>query len=102
MAKIHEQITEASWCQHWEALDSEGNPTISIHGDKACAWCATAWLKRIYGGRLRARHVWRLAAILGLLPLDTTEDRMASISRWNDHPNRTFDEVKRAFKLADL
>ena len=86
MIKIHEMITEEIWIQK-EGLSFDGKRRCSIqHICHAYPKSATLKLKKF-------AHV--VARGHG-----TTDFR--AIANWNDASDRTFAEVKEAFKKADL
>lgn len=91
--KIHEQITEETWCKGADARDGDGI-SVYIGSPDACAFCAYAWLMNVYGTRYD--QVWKHRNHL----LNTVGT--AALSSWNDTPERTFAEVLAAFKAADL
>jgi len=86
--KIHEQITPATWCQGTMFQTARGKKCRLFN---AFACCAHGWLLRAYPyGYPRARNHF------------VEVNDLVSIHAWNDAPGRTFDEVKAAFRKADL
>lgn len=86
--KIHEQITEETWCQGMSYQNANGSPTIASY---ACRACSEAWGYEIYGeaegNDLRAKF----REVNGIL----------NVVNWNDAPERTFAEVHAAFQRAN-
>lgn len=90
---------EAHWCQDYEARDDAGKPTC-FDADDAVAWDLTGALCRLFG--------WdRACALFGqidrhingkqtpvLLSRDTGIGAMVALQTFNDHPERTFAEIR--------
>ena len=91
MQKIWEQLTVDNWCQRAMAKNADYY-VVNSNSSAACMWCANGWIKRTYGLKQFGRKKKLLKAVIG-------ED---SISRWNDYAFRTWQEVRDAFKAADL
>lgn len=87
--KIHEQITEETWCKGTAYRDRHGTPTGT---STACQACAEAWGQEIYGRVARNGARGQFRRVNGII----------KIVSWNDAPERTFSEVLAAFKAADL
>lgn len=90
MPKIWEQITPLNWCKGAIAKGPNGSAVNDIKD--GCSFCAIGWIEKVYPGENEYRDA-RLAlrqAVSG------------PVSEWNDNPNTKFEEVKEAFKRADL
>lgn len=88
--KISQSITAKTWCKG--ALARTGNNReVKIDWPSAKKFCAIAWLMKA-NTRGDAQIFNRFRAAIG----------QAYISEWNDHPQRTFKEVREAFRRADL
>lgn len=85
--KIHEQITEETWCKGEWARTADGD-SIGPLDPLACKWCMYGWIRRAYSRIGPARN--SLADVVGT----------PAIGDWND--DHTFAEVLAAFKAADL
>lgn len=85
--KIHEQITESTWCKGEWARTEDGHGTGPLD-PQACKWCMWGWIRRRFPALAAAKAA--LAAVIG------TE----LLGEWND--SHTFAEVLAAFKAADL
>lgn len=99
MKKIHEQITEETWCQEVLAQDADGISVPPLRIQSACKWCALGWIDKVYETPDAYGAVSKLTQHL------YTEGKLTSpcgIASWNDDPKRTFVEVKEAFQKADL
>ena len=81
--KIHEQITEESW--------ERGTST-----DKG-KLCIALWCMRRYGFQGCEQPLRKIAEILGFASF-----KSADIMAWNDSPDRTFGEVLKVLKEADV
>lgn len=85
MLKICEQITPETWGKGEEiiphVIDGKGNPKR----------CAIQW-------------IWDVYQNTGIKIQRQLRDSLGvdSIVMWNDAPERTFEEVKEAFRKADL
>ena len=88
--KIHEQITKETWCKGSSHKDANGDNLPSYNKAIAKSHCAQGWLSLVYDPD------FPVIKLLRELP------KGMSIGQWNDHPRRTFEEVKAAFKKADL
>lgn len=94
--KIHEMITEETWCKGHTARLRDGSLSGDSSDLNAVAWCAVGWLSRTFNyGQQR-----KLAGAIGI----AQDEFMVTgrLAAWNDAPSRTFAEVKEAFLKADL
>lgn len=91
--KIHELITPETWIKNVFAQTESGLQTIPEDG-AACRFCALGWLVRVYGTDCEIEKDRLRAVIPGTHP--------SKITIWNDYSGRTFEEVKEAFRKADL
>lgn len=89
MPKIHEMITEESWCRESMALDEDGMERCA-QSPKAVCWCSLGWLEKTYGLDSVEKHIF------------SAQNQIALITDWNDASERTFEEVREAFRKADL
>lgn len=87
--KIWEQITPETWCQKAYAKDGSGKPTFP-ENPQACQWCALGWIAKTYPKFGFATSVRHLGSTV----------RTNCVSSWND--SSTFEEVREAFRKADL
>ena len=72
-------LIERGWCQLFMALDAGHNLANPSHGE-ACYWCISG------AGRAIGLPLSTLASALGL-------DGRFAMTSWNDHPDRTKQEV---------
>jgi hypothetical protein len=90
----------SKWTQGAMARNRRGNPTGPEYKN-AVAWCLVGALIRAYGlgkGRDEALAVRRaIRSIWGSFDAD-----YGSIEGWNDHHDRTFDEVRKVLEMADV
>jgi hypothetical protein len=91
MKKIHELITEDTWCKGHLAED-ENNQEVSINSPKACKFCAEGWLQFVYDEDHYREKLQFLRSVIN----------NTYIHYWNDNPKTTFKKVKQAFVAADL
>ena len=82
---------EGAWCQDQMALDARGKPTIAS-SPNACRWCASGAIIAVSVRKLQARLNARVAIRESL--------GVASLTEWNDAPERTQDEVVAALRAA--
>jgi hypothetical protein len=85
--KIHEQITPETW-RHYGLYDSRSPHRLDM----------TEWLFKLYPAPHTLGHWLKLCAAIGV----SRQGPWGSLSFWQDARERTFDEVKAAFKKADL
>lgn len=90
--KIHEQITPETWCQGSYGIDKHGRDVAATDPD-ACSWCAAGWIWKTCKDGKHRDATYRMLRAVGADEL---------LGHWNDHPERTFEEVRAAFKKADL
>jgi len=90
--KIHEAIGEETWCKQAYALDKNGNER-DVDDPSACKWCAKGWIIKTYPDHRMAKY----NEIMRIVGYPDEE-----LPWWNDMPDRTFEEVKEAFRKADL
>ena len=90
MSKIWEEITKETWTQESEARDSLDQVTMPLSRD-AVKWCALGWIMKNYPSE------YQIA-----LDLFKEANNIPIIAKWNDDPERTFEEVQAKFKEADL
>ncbi len=84
--KIHEQITEETWCKGTFAVDANG-VEVGLRESGACRACALGW---IILSNCTANSSDKLREVIGTY----------CVGDWNDAS--TFAEVQAAFKAADL
>lgn len=92
--KIHELFSDRSkWTQGYFAKDAFGVNTISC-SSRACSWCLQGAINKCYRDtdiKFEVRE--KIRNILGL---------HSSIAKWNDHPERTFEEVRQLCTDLDI
>jgi hypothetical protein len=96
------EYVKRGWCQHHAGKDSEGAPLrmVQAYGrvgglDGAVEWCASG---AIYAA---ADNIDEWDASLTLLGASMDIPAFL-VARWNDHPDRTQDEVVAALEAAGL
>lgn len=77
------------WTTHGKARDTRGRPTL-VHDPYAACWCLLGALQRVYGGTFYANPDCMRA--MGKVN-DALPDDAETIAEWNDHPDRTAEEV---------
>lgn len=90
--KIHEQITEATWCKKVIAMDMDGKQISTSKDPRACKWCLLGWLCKT-STESEIDNRWN--TICKKLGVD-------EVSVWNDDPSRTFQEVLQLCKELDI
>lgn len=93
--KIHEMITQETWCKGNTAMTRDGELVSSADHPRACRWCALGWI-------FKAAHYGKERVLTDAIGLPTPRGPVTAIMLWNDQKERTFAEVKEAFKKADL
>lgn len=95
--KLHEfMVTEKQWTTHNFIRDSNGKslprPKSSEDMDQVCSCCIEGGISVIYdnGGYFEAQK--KLRKHLGVVDL----------TKWNDDPSRTFEEVRDAIVATDV
>ena len=93
------ECLDRGWNQGEEALDAEGNPVSPI-STRACSWCAIGAIE----AAIRAtcpRHGYEFESnIRDRIIEDMRGSNPDTLWEWNDHPDRTFSEVRSAFEEA--
>ncbi len=96
--KIHELITEESWCQDHGCVYPDGTGE-SVGHEKACKMCLTYWLWAVIG--VLDETCAKIVQEIGLVSTDLRKD-LEEIINWNDTPGRTLSEVHALLKKLDL
>lgn len=96
--KIRELLdSPEKWIQGKLAADSNGNTVTSLSVD-SCRWCIVGSIIKCYGcnefGDDRYAVANRISDHLSLYPLD--------ISKWNDAPERTFEDIRKLVEELDI
>lgn len=98
--KVHEQITEQTWCKGYIAKDVDGDKCC-VNSAYAVCWCFIGWLYKVYGSVFTDEMESRKKvddAIEVLYP----QYAGYCISDFNDHPDVTFEMVKAVSVKADV
>ncbi len=88
--KIHEQITEETWCKGYYAYTKDNNAVHPLN-ENAVKWCLAGWMYKIYGDTLFDHIKQKIQSIINGYEIT-----------WNDKPERTFEEVKELLIKADI
>lgn len=92
--KMHELLSDASkWTKGASARNKHGVPVSSSAKDATC-WCLIGAATKCY--ELKS------AALDALQLIDTLLPKNEWGATWNDAPERTFEDVIRVLKLADV
>jgi len=99
--KISELLTdESKWCKGSFAKTAYGFETTCNNPD-ACQWCLLG--ARYTANLTRGENDALIDAVLALYPNRCGIYRDTdSLVRFNDHPNTTFDDIKRVLEHAGL
>lgn len=97
MVKIHEQITPETWCKNHIAVDKYGK-YVSYDSADAIKWCSLGWIKKVYGV---AKSFELELKVLDHIDLGGWIGE-GILTQWQDSEERTFEEIKAAFKSAEL
>lgn len=89
--KIHQTITENSWCQNSMCVSTTGDDLVRVADPKAAKWCAFGWLLKSYPDKKLHTAMTKVYDHL-----------KSGIIEWNDSQQRTFKEVKALFKRCNL
>jgi hypothetical protein len=94
--KAKDLLTSASkWTKDCWAVDRRGSPCMPASED-AVRWCLAGAIMRAYPDRATrdsaSRAVWKAIG----------DRSWYSIKQWNDHPTRTFAEVRRILDIVDV
>lgn len=96
--KAYEVLEQHDWCQKAYAKDKDDNPVIS-DDPTACKFCMYGAIAKAYGYSLDPLP---LSGKIDKLH-DTIRTRFeAAPLRWNDHPDRTKEEVISVLKELDI
>ena len=90
--KVHEFLTEATWCRGAFARNKAGDP---VHADdaSACSWCILGAIFKVYGTEVhKSKGSWpsieRLDALVKTMP-----GNHATVAGWQDDPDITWEDV---------
>ena len=89
MPKIHEQITEETWIKH---------KLHKVEDHRILGSCMEGWIDLVYSNPGYNSIRMDLEDTVKLL---FPERECFTIAVFNDHPDTTFDDVLRVFKVAD-
>lgn len=79
--------SEASWTQKAMARDETGKPVETLNKDAVC-WCFFSSIYKCYG--YNGEGLLVLRRIREHLKLE----KMSPLVDWNDHPDRTIDDIR--------
>jgi hypothetical protein len=89
--KAFELLEKYGWCQYAWARNAEGL-SAPIESDMACSFCTRGALERVGAGRPALEKLARHLSLYSTL----------QITAWNDHPERTKEEVIALLKELDI
>jgi hypothetical protein len=95
--KIKELLTdESKWTQGSFARDKDGNK-VGLATPEAVCWC-------ISGAVMRCYDPFKAGAIEEMILIHANVHRSikVSIMGWNDHPSRTFEDIKSLVNYLDI
>lgn len=95
LRKAAENINEKTWTQGEYARDSDGDRVDALETYAVC-WCGLGHIKRT----LNVWHDNSTAASYLLKAMKARCPRIDYFHEWNDHPDRTAEEVKAMFLEA--
>jgi hypothetical protein len=99
--KVHEQITEQTWCRMYFARTQTDDPT-PIFSERAAKWCLVGWLHKVYvSGWEVSIAVERLNSVLSSV-LHGHTSGTGDLARWNNSPHTTFQQVHELLKRANV
>jgi hypothetical protein len=87
------------WTKRAMARVSMGISVIETHPSAVC-WCLLGAIYFCYPEEKDRKIV--TAKVLGKIPIWDPYDRLSAISAWNDHPDRSFEEVKALAEELDI
>jgi hypothetical protein len=98
--KAHELLSDPKkWIKKLYAVDNTGLVTSSKSPEAVC-WCINGALQRCYQDSIVRDEVRRKIAMhLDLNGIDKPHD---TIVKWNDAPERTFEDVHNLLKELDV
>lgn len=88
--KVHEFINSANWCQRALCMDADGNKWAWPHGLSIVKWCFSGMMIHCYPGNESLLLFERVKNHL----FNTQKEADGNIGRWNDHPERTWEQVR--------
>lgn len=92
--KVKELLSdESKWTKETYARSSDGKPTAWFNQDAQC-WCLLGAINLCYGGNSLDK--------LGMIRYALGLEFLSNAVDWNDHPNRTFSEVKALVEKLDI
>jgi hypothetical protein len=95
--KVKDILKDAdSWIQGELAIDRRGR-SCSIYDKDAVKRCLLGALIYVYRGRALEDAIYRVANAIS-----THFPDYGNIVRWNDHPNRTFEDVQRVIEISNV
>jgi hypothetical protein len=87
---------EDSWAQGYLARDRRGR-SCSIYDNDAVKRCLLGALIYVYRGRRLEDAICRVANTIAIRFPD-----YGNIVRWNDHPHRKFEDVRRVIEISNV
>jgi hypothetical protein len=78
------------WCQVSLAQDARRKEVGSLHKD-ACRWCLVGAIGKCYSVNKYMTYIILLQKVLGVEP-----------EKWNDAPERTFEDVRKLVLQLDI
>lgn len=90
--KIHEFISEANWTQKALCRDQSGAQHHWPHGSTICQWCLGGMIIKCYPRIDDQQRIFDLISNkIGMV-----------IHRWNDSPDRTWEDVRALAQELDI
>lgn len=97
-ASVQELFTRhmTRWTKGAYARGTLGGSVENCRSAEAVCWCLDGALQHVYGTYTK-RYAEMRHRLVHALPLDS-----GSLTRWNDHPDRTFKDIMRVVRKAGV
>jgi hypothetical protein len=95
--KAWQLLEEKDWCQYALAKDSQGFPVRS-NSSQACCFCVIGLLAAVADTSLKDSF----SSSYSCLEAHIEKTFNLTVVRWNDHPERTKEEVLAVLKELDI
>lgn len=115
MSKVRDILkSESDWCKDRFAQDSTGT-TVSCHDNKACKRCLLGAIYKVYPIKfgqfdatgdgseyLQTQAIQAEVIDKVMVALNSSGKEWSSIPEFNDHPDTTFEDVKKVLEQCDI
>jgi hypothetical protein len=89
--KVSEFVNRENWCQRALAQDEQGKSYYWPYGETICKWCASGMIIYCYKKDGEHQKVFKLVK---QYLIDHNMEPEGNIGRWNDRPERTWEDIR--------